>query len=95
MAVIPATYEEWRHYITVLCRITLTPEYIQQRLRALHNSSDRMTTRFREVHGEEHLNRVIAGSSRLLLNSAANDRRFSLHRRRRLGVAAPGDPARC
>lgn len=59
MVVIPATYEEWRHCITVLCRMTLTPEYIQQRLSALRNSSDRMTTRFREVYSEEHLNRVI------------------------------------
>lgn len=59
MAVIPATYEEWRHCITVLCGMTLTPEYIQQRLRALRNPSDRMTARFREVYGDEHLNHVI------------------------------------
>ncbi|NCC31026.1 MAG: hypothetical protein EOM24_03260 [Chloroflexia bacterium] len=59
MITLPSTYAEWHHCITVTCAITLTPEYIAQRLRALRNPSDRTTARFRELYGVAHLERVI------------------------------------
>ncbi|MGQ9928552.1 MAG: hypothetical protein ACUVS4_17005 [Chloroflexaceae bacterium] len=56
----PTTYAEWRHCITVTCGIELTAAYIAKRLRALRDPSDRMTARFRERYGADHLARVIA-----------------------------------
>jgi hypothetical protein len=59
MITLPTTYAERHHCINVTCAITLTPEYIAQRLRALRNPSDRTTARFRKLYGTEHLARVI------------------------------------
>lgn len=56
---LPTTFAEWRHCITVACAIELTAADSAQRLRALRDSSDRMTARFREMYGADHLARVI------------------------------------
>ena len=42
---IPNTYEEWRHCIQDICRIPLTPAFVEERLQALadrqqHGSRD-------------------------------------------------------
>ncbi len=57
---LPTTYAEWRHCITVSCAIELTAAYIAQRLRALRDPSDRMTDRFTQLYGADHLARVVA-----------------------------------
>ena len=49
---IPRNYEEWRHCITVLCRQPLTQPYIDERIAALNNFKDHMTTKFVELYGE-------------------------------------------
>ena len=41
--VVPRTYEQWRHCITVDCGMALTPAYIEQRLHALRDDNDDAT----------------------------------------------------
>ncbi|MDR7154807.1 hypothetical protein J2W40_001622 [Sphingobium xenophagum] len=55
---IPTSYEEWEHCITVLCRISLTPAYVETRITALDDPGDHMTQRFVQTWGEAHLDRV-------------------------------------
>jgi hypothetical protein len=52
---IPRTYAEWRHCITVLCAIPLTSDYIAERLKAFDDESDFMTQKYRQVWGEKQL----------------------------------------
>ena len=59
-AVLPLkTYDDWKHCITVLCRIPLTPAYVEQRLAALRDPADQGTQKFVATWGEAHLARVI------------------------------------
>lgn len=51
--IIPKSYEEWRHCITVVCQQELTLPYIDMRLKALNSSSDYMTQKFVELYGEQ------------------------------------------
>ncbi len=53
------TYDDWKHCITVHCRIPLTLAYVEQRLAALRDPSEYGTQRFIEIWGEAHLARVI------------------------------------
>lgn len=56
----PTSYEEWKHCITVICGIPLTESYVRQRIEALHDTSDHMTSKFVELYGEPHLRQTIA-----------------------------------
>jgi hypothetical protein len=49
---IPQTYEEWRHCITVICNQPLTRGYIEQRIKPLNTPSDHMTAKFVQLYGE-------------------------------------------
>lgn len=49
---VPSTYNDWRHCITEICGIPLTESYIRERIDALHNPKDYMTSRFVQVYGE-------------------------------------------
>ena len=53
------TYEDWKHCITVLCGIPLTPNYIDKRLADLNNPNNHHTQKFIETWGNAHLQRVI------------------------------------
>ena len=53
------TYDDWKHCITVLCGIPLTPLYVEQRLAALRDAHDFTTQKFVATWGEDHLARVI------------------------------------
>ena len=53
------TYEDWKQCITVLCRIPLTPAYVEERIAALRNPADYGTQKFLATWGETHLERVI------------------------------------
>ena len=53
------TYDDWKHCITVLCRIPLTPGYVEERLAALRDPADFGTQKFIATWGEAHLARVI------------------------------------
>lgn len=58
-SIIPATYEGWVHCITYICRIELTEDFINQRLLALNDFSDHMTSRFVELYGEQQRQRTL------------------------------------
>ncbi|WP_165855119.1 hypothetical protein [Marinobacter sp. JSM 1782161] len=64
--VIPRTYQEWKHCITIDCGIALTRDFCRQRLKALHDSSDHMTGRFVERWGEAQRQQSIAWFERAL-----------------------------
>ena len=53
------TYDEWKHCITVLCRIPLTLAYVEERLAALRDPADHRTQKLIATWGEAHLARVI------------------------------------
>lgn len=55
---IPRTYDEWKHCITVSCGIPLTLEFVEQRLRALSNPKDFTTQKYRQVWGDAQLEQV-------------------------------------
>lgn len=50
--IIPQTYEEWHHCITVDCEEQLTLTYIEARIKALNSPSDYMTKKFVELYGD-------------------------------------------
>lgn len=58
--VIPTRYEEWRHCIQDICRIPLTPEFVDTRLRELADPGLHSTQQFLRHYGPEHLARVRA-----------------------------------
>ena len=56
---IPQTFEQWRHCIEHWCKIEITPEFIDKRLRALQDTNDYHTRRFIECYGEAHRAAVV------------------------------------
>lgn len=60
MNVVPESYEDWKHCITVSCGIPLTLEYVQERITALGDMSDHHTQRFISFWGQEHHDRTLA-----------------------------------
>ena len=63
---IPESYEQWVHCITVLCRIQLTSEYSSSRLNELRQPEHTRTRQFRRLYGDEHWQRVIKWFERSL-----------------------------
>lgn len=59
-AVIPRSYEQWRNYIEVRCKIRLTPTYIRTRLAELQDDKHAKTREFARLYGSDHLERTIA-----------------------------------
>ncbi|MEM6712436.1 MAG: hypothetical protein AAF590_09155 [Pseudomonadota bacterium] len=57
--IIPTTYDEWVHCITVKCKIPLTPEFVAERIAELQNKDDYKTHRFIERWGEAHYERTL------------------------------------
>jgi len=51
---IPQTYAQWRHCITVECGIALTAAYIGQRLSVWRDAQSDETQRFRRLYGDQH-----------------------------------------
>lgn len=51
---IPQSYEQWRHCITVECGIALTPAYVSERLQTWRNEAADETQRFRRLYGDRH-----------------------------------------
>jgi hypothetical protein len=56
---ISKTYEEWKFCIIEKCGISLTFEYIEERLSVLSNEQNKERNKFIELYGQEHLNNVI------------------------------------
>jgi len=57
---IPRTYEQWRHCITVDCGIPLTRKFVEDRLLALQAPAKEEARRFAQLYGESHLQQVRA-----------------------------------
>ncbi len=53
------SYDDWKHCITVLCRIPLTTAFVEERLAELRNPTNYKTEQFIAQWGEAHLERVI------------------------------------
>lgn len=56
--IVPCSYDDWKHCITMLCRIPLTLAYVEARMAALADPADYGTQRFVQIWGEAHLERV-------------------------------------
>jgi hypothetical protein len=59
MESVPTNFQEWYHCITISCGIELTPQFIDERLKALHNPQDSYTAAFTKQYGASHLQNVI------------------------------------
>lgn len=57
--VFPGTYEQWRHCITVRCKVALTCEYIKQRIQVLSDPTSKDAETFRRLYGRGHLSAVL------------------------------------
>lgn len=57
--VIPTTYEEWVHCITVKCNIPLTPKFIRQRIAALGDANSPEAKTFARLYGEAHRVQIV------------------------------------
>lgn len=57
--VIPQTYEQWHHCITVECGIALTRAFVEERLAALRTGREE-GRRFAQLYGGSHFQRVRA-----------------------------------
>lgn len=56
---LPSSYEEWRHCITVKCKVALTAAYVEQRIAALQDAGSDETRSFRRLYGEGHWRAVL------------------------------------
>jgi hypothetical protein len=56
--VIPQTYEQWHHCITVECGIPLTRAFAEERLAVWSNPAADETRRFEQRYGAAHRERV-------------------------------------
>jgi hypothetical protein len=56
--VIPQTYEQWQHCITVECGVPLTRRFVEERLGVWANPAAEETRRFEQFYGAAHRERV-------------------------------------
>ena len=57
--IIPTTYQEWQHCITVECGIALTKDFIESRITALQSESDEHTRQFTAKFGPAYKAQVL------------------------------------
>ena len=56
---IPVTFEQWQQCIVNDCKIRLTKEFAEGRLRVYQDASSSETKKFVELYGEQHLQNII------------------------------------
>jgi hypothetical protein len=56
---IPSTYEEWKNCLEVQCKISFTPEFLQERLRVLKDRNHHETKIFISKYGSDHYSKII------------------------------------
>ena len=54
------TYEDWKHCISELCKVPLTPDYVALRLKELRDVQNHDTKKFVSSWGEAHRQQVVA-----------------------------------
>lgn len=59
MSVVPQTYEEWEHCITVKCGIPLTADFVASRITELEDEGAYKTQKFIDAWGREHHTRTL------------------------------------
>ncbi|MEM1196334.1 MAG: hypothetical protein AAGH57_09545 [Pseudomonadota bacterium] len=52
MSIVPNSYEEWEHCITVKCGVELTADYVAKRIAALQDGNDHYTRKYTELWGD-------------------------------------------
>lgn len=55
---VPGTYDQWRHCISVECGIALTKDFIAGRLAVWTDPGCEETRRFRALYGDAHWQRI-------------------------------------
>lgn len=63
-SMIPTDHTMWRHCIEVECGISLSRNFVSERLHALSNPNDSGTQQFIKVWGAAHRDRVLAWFAR-------------------------------
>ena len=56
--VIPQTYAQWHHCITVECGIPLTRTYVEERSTAWKDATSDESRRFEQLYGRVHRERI-------------------------------------
>lgn len=56
---IPQNFEEWKDCIVNDCKIKLTKDFAEKRLRVYQNGNHPETRKFIELYGRQHLNNII------------------------------------
>lgn len=56
---IPQSFEEWQHCITVKCGIALTESYCRKRIEALENTKAYETEKFTALYGDDYRQQVL------------------------------------
>ena len=54
------TYDDWKHCITEICKVPLTPDYVAMRLKELRDPRAYNTQKFVSTWGEGHRKQIIA-----------------------------------
>jgi hypothetical protein len=65
-SVIPESYGQWKHCITVDCGIALTESFIKKRLEELQQSNHPQTQQFARLYGADYTTQVIGWFQRAL-----------------------------
>jgi len=56
---IPKNFHDWVNCITEGCKIDLTYEFAQQRLKVFQDLNNAETKKFKSLYGEEHYKNVL------------------------------------
>lgn len=56
----PGDYNTWKSMITTDCGESLTAEFLDERIKALKNTADPYTKKFREIYGEDYYKAVLS-----------------------------------
>ncbi|MEO0465265.1 MAG: hypothetical protein AAF216_01885 [Pseudomonadota bacterium] len=54
MSIVPQTYEDWQHCITVKCGIPLTADFVAARINELEDPGNYRTKKFIDAWGNDH-----------------------------------------
>lgn len=57
---IPQTFEEWQKCIVNDCKVNLTKEFAEKRLKVYSDANNPETRKFVELYGQQHVQNVIA-----------------------------------
>jgi hypothetical protein len=55
----PQTFEQWKHCIVNDCKINLTQDFANQRLKVYQDKQSTETQKFISLYGEQHLKNII------------------------------------